>query len=309
MALITVAKMAAEMGLRNLTPDIDAEEKKITKADINRPALAITGFFEYFDNERVQILGKVETAYLATLLPEVRRTTLHRLFETHIPCLIFCRGPMPDEDTLALARRHDTPILGTQTATTEMANRLNHYLQKWLSPTITIHGELIDVLGEGVLLTGESGIGKSEAALELIKRGHRLVADDAVELRKVDEETLIGCAPEITKDFVELRGVGIIDVKTLFGVQSVKNEQKVDMEIHLEDWNRDKVYDRLGNKDEYSEYLGVRVLRYALPLRPGRNLAVIIEAIAVNYRQRTMGYQAVDLLYKRVQENLMKNTN
>ena len=309
MALITVAKMAAELGFRNLTPDIDAEEKRITTADVNRPALAITGFFEYFDNQRVQVLGRVEVAYLATLGKEDRCRNLEKMFGMGIPCLIFCRGNLPDEDTLALARQYEVPLLATKTGTTETFNRISHYLSKWLSPTVTIHGVLIDVLGEGVLITGESGIGKSEAALELVKRGHRLVADDAVELRKVDDDTLIGCAPEITKDFVELRGVGIIDVKTLFGVQSIKNEVKVDVEIHMEEWDRDKVYDRLGNKDEYSEYLGNRILRYALPIRPGRNLAVIVEAIAVNYRQRTMGYQAVDLLYKRVQENLLKNNN
>ncbi len=307
MALVTVARMAEEMSLRNLTPDIDAEEKKISTPDLNRPALPIAGFYEFFDSNRVQLIGKVESAYLATLSPDERRAAMNRLFSTGIPCIIYCRGNVPDDDTLMLAREHEVPLLYTKSGTSQTITRISHYLSKWLSPSITIHGVLIDVLGEGVLITGESGIGKSEAALELIKRGHRLVADDAVELRKVDDETLIGTAPDITRDFIELRGVGIMNVKTLFGVQSVKKEMQIDMVIHLEDWSREAIYDRLGNKDEYVEYLGNKILKYTLPLRPGRNLAVIVEAIAVNYRQRRMGYQAVDEFYKRVQENLVKN--
>lgn len=180
------------------------------------------------------------------------------------------------------------------------------WLKVMLAPTITIHGVLVDVYGEGVLIMGESGIGKSEAALELIKRGHRLVTDDVVEIRKVSDETLIGTAPEITKHFIELRGIGIIDVKALFGIESVKDTQAIDMVIKLEDWNKDKEYDRLGLEEEYTEFLGNKVVCHSLPIRPGRNLAVIVESAAVNYRQKKMGYNAAKELYNRVQQNLAR---
>jgi HPr kinase/phosphorylase len=203
-----------------------------------------------------------------------------------------------------MAEERGIPVLGTARSTSEFTAELTYVLREQLAPCITIHGVLVDVYGEGLLITGESGIGKSEAALELLKRGHRLVTDDVVEIRKVSDETLIGTAPEITRHFIELRGIGIIDVKTLFGVESVKETQGIDMVIHLEDWDKEKEYDRFGLEEEYTEILGNKIVCHNLPIRPGRNLAVIVESAAVNWRQKKMGYNAARELYNRVQNSI-----
>lgn len=302
---ITVEQIAREIGLEDLNPDVGGE-KEIVDSDINRPALQLAGFYDYFNSRRVQIIGNVECAYMDSLDSETRYTKLETLFSKDIPCLIYCRSHRPTERGVELARKYRVKLYTTDEGTSKVSEKIIHYLKKRMAPSLTIHGVLIDVFGEGALITGESGIGKSEAALELIKRGHRLVADDAVVIRKVDEETLIGSAPEITRDFIELRGVGVIDVKSLFGLECVKNEQPIDFIINVEDWNKEKTFDRLGNNDVYTDLLGVKVIKYSLPLRPGRNLAVIVEAVAVNYRQRTLGYNAVDELYRRVNSNLDK---
>ena len=204
------------------------------------------------------------------------------------------------------ALKYGVPLLVSDKTTSDLMAEVIRWLKVQLAPTISIHGVLVDVFGEGVLIMGESGIGKSEAALELIKRGHRLVSDDVVEIRKVSDDTLIGSAPGITRHFIELRGIGIIDVKTLFGVESVKNTQSIDMVIKLEEWDRDKEYDRLGLDDQYTEFLGNKVICHSIPIRPGRNLAIIVESAAVNYRQKKMGYNAAQELYKRVQDNLAR---
>ena len=310
MEQISVGQLARAMKLENLTPEMDLDTHML-KAEgiINRPALQIAGFFEHFDYCRVQLLGNVEMAYIQTLEDSRKREIFEKLFSFAIPCMVFCRGHKPDEIILAEAQKADIPLLASKRATPDLYARILHYVQEQTAPTMVIHGVLVDVFGEGVLITGESGIGKSEAALELIKRGHRLVADDAVELRRVSEERLIGSAPEVTRHFIELRGIGIVDVKTLFGVESVKDEQNVDMVIHLEEWDRAKTYDRMGNNEEYVEYLGNKVICYSIPIRPGRNIAVIVESAAVNYRQKKMGYDAVQELYKRFQENMAKNAN
>ncbi len=305
---ISVGQLARAMKLENLTPEMDLDAHML-KAEgiINRPALQMAGFFEHFDYCRVQLLGNVEMAYLETLGEERKREIFKRLFGFAVPCMVFCRGHRPDGIILEEARKANIPLLASEWATPDLYARILHYVQDQTAPTIGIHGVLVDVFGEGVLIIGESGIGKSEAALELIKRGHRLVADDSVVLRRVSEERLIGSAPEVTRHFIELRGIGIVDVKTLFGVESVKDEQNVDMVIRLEDWEPSKDYDRLGTKDEYVEYLGNKIICYSIPVRPGRNLAVIVEAAAVNYRQKKMGYDAVQELYKRVQANMERN--
>ena len=207
---------------------------------------------------------------------------------------------------IALAEKYDVPVLVTKQTTSTFMAEIIRWLNVQLAPCISIHGVLVDVYGEGVLIMGESGIGKSEAALELIKRGHRLVSDDVVEIRRVSDVTLVGSAPDITRHFIELRGIGIIDVKTLFGVESVKDTQSIDLVIKLEEWNKDKEYDRLGMEEEYTEFLGNRVVCHSLPIRPGRNLAVIVESAAVNHRQKKMGYNAAQELYRRVQENMSK---
>jgi HPr kinase/phosphorylase len=229
------------------------------------------------------------------------------LMSKQFPCIIFCRGMEPDEEILAAANKYGVPVLVTEKATSAFTAELVRWLNVELAPCISIHGVLVDVYGEGVLIMGESGIGKSEAALELIKRGHRLVTDDVVEIRRVSDETLIGTAPDITRHFIELRGIGIIDVKTLFGVESVKETQGIDMVIKLEEWNKDNEYDRLGLEENYTEFLGNKVVCHSIPIRPGRNLAIIVESAAVNHRQKKMGYNAAQELYNRVQRNLMKN--
>ena len=220
-----------------------------------------------------------------------------------------CRDLRPDDSFLKIAEEKNIPVLGTKRSTSEFMAELIYCLNEQLAPCITIHGVLVDVYGEGLLIMGESGIGKSEAALELIKRGHRLVTDDVVEIRKINEHTLIGTSPDITRYFIELRGIGIIDVKTLFGVECVKEKQQIDLVIKLEDWKKENEYDRLGLEEEYTEFLGNKVVCHSLPIRPGRNLAVICEAAAVNHRQKKMGYNAAQELYRRVQENLTKKSS
>lgn len=305
---LKVEKIIEKMSLKNLTPDIDLSDKKVTVPDINRPALQLAGFFDHFDSERVQIIGRVEAAYMETLSEDVKRERYGQLLSYNVPCIIFCRSENPDEQMIQAAREYRIPLLQTDKVTSSFEAEIIRWMKVMLAPTISIHGVLVDVYGEGVLITGESGIGKSEAALELIKRGHRLVTDDVVEIRKVSDATLVGTAPEITRHFIELRGIGIIDVKTLFGVESVKETQTIDMVIHLEDWDKDKEYDRFGLEEEYTEILGNKVVCHNLPVRPGRNLAVIVESAAVNWRQKKMGYNAARELYNRVQNNINQKT-
>ena len=243
-------------------------------------------------------------------LDEEKREKIYSEFMGYdIPCVIFCRDLRPDDSFLKIAEEKNIPVLGTKRSTSEFMAELIYCLNEQLAPCITIHGVLVDVYGEGLLIMGESGIGKSEAALELIKRGHRLVTDDVVEIRKINEHTLIGTSPDITRYFIELRGIGIIDVKTLFGVECVKEKQQIDLVIKLEDWKKENEYDRLGLEEEYTEFLGNKVVCHSLPIRPGRNLAVICEAAAVNHRQKKMGYNAAQELYRRVQENLTKKSS
>ena len=235
-----------------------------------------------------------------------KRKVFEKLLSFEIPCIVFCRELQPDPIFLEIALEKKVPLLQTKKSTSAFMAEIIRWLNVKLAPCISVHGVLVDVFGEGVLITGESGIGKSEAALELIKRGHRLVTDDVVEIRKVSDDTLIGTAPDITKHFIELRGIGIVDVKTLFGVSSVKDTQNIDLVIRLEDWDKEKEYDRLGLEEEYTEYLGNKVVCHNIPIRPGRNLAIICESAAVNHRQKKMGYNAAQELYARVQNSLAR---
>lgn len=308
MEKIKFTKIIENYDLKNHTPEIDTDKIWIATPEINRPALQLAGFFEHFDKERVQIIGNVECAFLDSMQRENRQWVYDKLMSSGIPCLILCRGHEPDEDMLKAAIANGVPICSTDEATSRFDAELARWLNVQLAPSISIHGVLVDVYGEGVLIMGESGIGKSEAALELIKRGHRLVTDDVVEIRKVSDETLIGTAPAITKHFIELRGIGIIDVKALFGVESILDTANIDMVIKLEEWDREKEYDRLGLDDNYTEFLGNKVVCYSIPIRPGRNLAVIVESASVNHRQKKMGYNAAQELYNRVQNNIMGNT-
>ena len=226
---------------------------------------------------------------------------------SRIPCVIYASRTEPDEVMIELAKKYKKPLLSSERTTSSLMAEIIRWLNVELAPCISIHGVLVDVYGEGVLIMGESGIGKSEAALELLKRGHRLITDDVVEIHKVSDDTLVGTSPEITRHFIELRGIGIIDVKTLYGVESVKETQTLDMVIKLEEWDKDKEYDRLGLNEEYTEFLGNKVICHSIPIRPGRNLAIIVEAAAVNHRQKKMGYNAAQELYRRVQESINKN--
>ena len=303
---VKLNKVIEKFNLKNLTPEVDTKKIVIRQTDVNRPALQFAGYFEYFDYSRIQLIGKVEYSYLKMHDDDYIRELTEKIFKAGIPCMIFCRGLEPRPLFMELGNKYGVPVLATDDGTSSFFSELNRFLKIELAPRISIHGVLVDVFGEGVLITGESGIGKSEAALELIKRGHRLVSDDVVEIRKVSDVTLVGSAPDITRHFIELRGIGIIDVKTLFGVESVKDTQSIDLVIKLEEWDRDKEYDRLGLHEEYTEYLGNKVVCHSLPIRPGRNLAIIVEAAAVNHRQKKMGYNAAEALYKRVQANLAK---
>jgi len=309
MASVKLTKFIEAMGFKNLTPDIDVSGIRINISEINRPALQLTGYFEHFDKDRVQIIGYVEYTYLQNI-PMERKIEIYRQYLSYeIPCTIFCSLSVPDPEFIELANEYGRPVYYTEQKTSEVMASVIHWLNRALAPCISIHGVLVDVYGEGILIMGESGIGKSEAALELIKRGHRLVTDDVVEIRKISDTQLIGTSPEITRHFIELRGIGIIDVKTLFGVESVKESQAIDLVIRLEDWVKDKEYDRLGMEEEYTEFLGNKVVCHTLPVRPGRNLSIIVESAAVNHRQKKMGYNAAKELYRRVQESLIRPRN
>lgn len=306
MVTVKVSKLIENYGLKNLTPEIDASKILIHQPDINRPALQLTGYFDHFDSDRVQLIGYVEYTFLEGLSMEQKAPIYDKLMSYKVPCIVYCRDLAPDQALLDSAKKYGVPVLTTEKTTSAFIAELVRWLNVQLAPCISIHGVLMDVYGEGVLILGESGIGKSEAALELIKRGHRLVTDDVVEIKRVSDETLIGTAPDITRHFIELRGIGIIDVKTLFGVESVKDTISIDMCIKLESWDKEKEYDRLGLEDQYTEFLGNKVICHNIPIRPGRNVAIIVESAAVNHRQKLMGYNAAQELYNRVQANIAK---
>ncbi len=309
MSSVSLKTIIERMKLENLTPEIDIKKIRISQPDINRPALQLAGYFEHFEATRLQVIGFVEYTYMEAF-PKNKKEQMYREFLSFdIPGVVFCRELAPDPLFIQIAVEERVPVLITKKSTSAFMAEIIRWLNVKLAPCISIHGVLVDVYGVGVLITGESGIGKSETAIELIKRGHRLVSDDVVEIRRVSEETLIGSAPDITKHFIEMRGVGIIDVKTLYGVSSVRETQNIDLVIKLEDWDKDKEYDRLGLEEEYTEYLGNKVVCHRIPIRPGRNLAVICESAAVNHRQKAMGYNAAQELYNRVQNSLARRRN
>ena len=298
MAYVKIAEVAEKMNLLNLTPEIDVSRRKVRQSEVNRPALELTGYFDHFAAGRIQLIGLVEHSYIDQMSEEDKRKIFTKLFSLDVPMVIFTRDLLPDPLILELAHSMGMPMYLTSQATSPFMAEMLRWLNVKLAPCISVHGVLVDVYGIGLLLTGDSGIGKSEAALELIKRGHRLVSDDVVEIRRVSEVTLIGSAPEITKHFIELRGIGIIDVKTLFGVSSVRESQSIDLEIHLEEWDKNREYDRLGMEESYTEYLGNKVICHRVPVRPGRNVAIICESAAANHRQKLMGYNAAQELYR-----------
>ncbi|MCR5792229.1 MAG: HPr(Ser) kinase/phosphatase [Lachnospiraceae bacterium] len=303
---VELEKIVEKMELENCTPDVDISNIVISQSDVNRPALQLTGYFDHFESTRIQVIGYVEYSYMEKLDKLTAAKRISKILRAQIPCIVFCRNLEVSEEIIKLATEAKVPIFRTAKTTSSFMAEVIRWLNVELAPRISIHGVLVDVFGEGLLIMGESGIGKSEAALELIKRGHRLVTDDVVEIKKVSDDTLIGTAPDVTRHLIELRGIGIIDVKTLFGVESVKNTQSIDLVIKLEEWDREKEYDRLGLEEKYTEFLGNKVVCHEIPIRPGRNLAIICESAAVNYRQKKMGYNAAQELYDRVTNNLMK---
>ncbi|MDR1704138.1 MAG: HPr(Ser) kinase/phosphatase [Clostridiales bacterium] len=301
---VSVQKMREQFGLINLTEKMSLDDKFLTCPEINRPALQLTGFFDYFSNDRLQIIGFVEHSYMEGLEPAARTANLVRLFERNIPCIVVCRNLSVSEEVLNLAYKYGTPVLGDCEPTSDFMGEVIKWLKVEMAPRMTVHGGLVDIYGEGILITGESGIGKTETALELIKRGHRLVADDLVEIKKVSNTTLVGSCPAVLQHFIEIRGIGIVDVRQMFGVASLKTTQNVDLVLNLEAWDDNKNYDRLGTSAEYKEYLGNQVVCYNIPVRPGRNVAIICESAAINHRLKKMGYNAPEVFSAKIEDKI-----
>ena len=303
---VKLGKIIKEFSLETLYYMDEHDELPIYTTDINRPGLQLAGFFEYFGTDRVQIIGKVEMTYLAQLESTQLYQSLFNLFTTGIPCVVLARGMEPFPEMLRVARECNVPLLRTEDVTSRFSSNLIAYLNIELAPMETMHGELIEVYGEGVLLLGESGVGKSETALELVKRGHRLVADDLVEVRRVSSKTLVGTAPEVLRHFIEIRGIGILDVKYLYGVGSVKMTESINLVINMELWNPQKHYERLGTEELTTEILGLKVPSLTIPVRPGRNLAIIIEVAAMNNRQKKMGYNAAQAFTQKISNDIQR---
>lgn len=293
---IGLSSIVKELGLTVLHASRDYDTARIRTADVNRPALQLAGFYDYFDPKRLQLMGRVETKFLEQLAPEERYRALERFMRFDISALIVCHGVDMLPECMELARRYDRTLLRTQEDTSTFMADLISMLRSAMAPRLTLHGVLVEVSGEGLLITGDSGVGKSETALELIKRGHRLIADDAVEVRRINRSTLVGTAPELIRYYMELRGIGVIDARHTFGVGAVKPEADVDLVVNFELWDDGKAYDRLGLETEYTEILGVNLPMLTIPVRPGRNLAVILELAALNNRQKKMGYNAAQAL-------------
>ena len=293
---VKLKTIVADHNLRPIHLSKDYEQAVLTTADVNRPAMQLTGFYNYFDPRRIQIIGRVESTYLDTLSKEQRRAAYDRFMGYDIAALVLCHGVKPSEECMEMARKHDRNLFITEEDTSAFQADLISTLHKYLAPRLTTHGVLVEIYGEGVLLTGDSGIGKSETALELIKRGHRLVADDAVEIRLVGKDTLTGTAPAIIRYYMELRGIGVINVRHIYGVGAVKPETNIDLVVKMENWELGKAYDRLGLESETETILGVTLPCVTIPVTPGRNLAVILELAAMNNRQKKMGYNAAEML-------------
>lgn len=304
--MIKIADFIQSLDLEVLNAS-SKDEMDINSTDLNRPGMQFFGFYEYFAFERPQVVGKVEMTYLESLEPETRRSIMEVYMSYKLPCIVVCWGMIPPKELLDLAREHDIPVFQSNAKTTKFSLQAIMYLNRCLAPHVTRHGVLVDVYGVGVLLTGESGVGKSEAALELIKRGHQLVADDVVDICRVADDRLIGEAPERVRHFMEIRGIGIIDIRAMYGVGSVIVSKSIDMVIHMEKWDQNKEYDRLGLTEETVTILGVKVPYQIMPVRPGRNLAIIIEVASRNLSLKRLGYSAAHELDRRLNEMIAQN--
>ena len=301
---VQLSKVIDQFSLETLyLPDLP-ENINITCTRVNRPGLQMVGFYDHYEQERLQIIGKVENLFLLQLPDEERKRRLEDFFRSRPSGIILTTSIEVQPGTIALAEKYGVPLLRTKERTSDFMAALISYLNVELGPRITRHGVLIEVYGEGILLLGDSGVGKSETAIELIKRGHRLIADDAVEIKRVSANTLVGRAPDIIRHYVELRGIGIVDVRRLFGMGSVKVTEKIDMVINLEPWQNGKMYDRLGLDEETTDILGIKVPSIVIPVSPGRNLSVVIEVAAMNNRQKRMGYNTAEEFNKRLMESM-----
>ncbi len=305
--MIQAADFAQALELTLLSPSTK-KEWDIRTADLNRPGMQFCGFYEYFAFERPQVVGKVEMTYLENLTAKKRRDMLKTYFSFDIPCVIICRGMKPPEELLEEAAARDIAVYQTSLVTTKLTFLAINYLNRCLAPRVTRHGVLVSVDGLGVLLTGESGVGKSEAALELVRRGHQLVADDVVDICRVSDNRLVGECPEMVRHFMEIRGIGIIDIRTMYGVSAVAQNRSIDLVMNMEHWVSGKAYDRLGLHEEYVTILGVKVPSQTLPVRPGRNIAIIIEVAVRNLSLRRLGYSAAHELDKRMQAMIAKRS-
>jgi HPr kinase/phosphorylase len=289
---VPLTELIREFNLKVEYAATDIDRIHLTVADLSRPGLQLAGYFDHFEPVRLQVMGNVEISYLAKLTPAERFIAFDRLFSYKIPALVIARDTQPDPQCMAMAQKHNITILRSKDATSAIISTVISYISSALAPRITRHGVLIEVYGEGILLIGDSGIGKSEAAVELLKRGHRLIADDAVEIRRISGNALMGTAPALIRNYIELRGIGIVNVAKLFGMGAVKTENMINMVVNIVPWKTQEVYDRLGLDDQYMDILGVKVPMYTIPITPGRNLAVILEVAAMNNRQRQMGYNS-----------------
>ena len=289
---IALHQLVERLNFTVLYESTDYRSVRLTTEDVARPGLQLAGYFDHFEPMRLQIMGNVEMSYLEKLPRQDRAVVFDRLFSYKFPALLISRGIQPDDLCLAMAKKHNVTVLGSSEATGAVVTETISYLKSSLAPRVTRHGVLVEVYGEGILLMGDSGIGKSEAAVELLKRGHRLIADDAVEIRKIDNNVLVGTAPELIRNYIELRGLGIINVAKLFGMGAVRTENEINLVVNIVPWNTQQVYDRLGLEQHYTEILGIKVPQHTIPITPGRNLAMILEVAAMNNRQKKMGYNA-----------------
>lgn len=306
--MIRVEDFVKALSLVTLSPSSQTEWP-IEAADLNRPGLQFAGHYDHFAKERPQVIGKAEMSYLDSLSDEVRLERLREFFSYPIPCVIICRGMHPPEEMLQLAAEHDIPVYQTDMVTTRFFMKAIIYMGQCLAPRATVHGVLLEVYGVGVLITGRSSVGKSEAALELIKRGHQLVADDVVDICKVADDRLSGESPEMVRHLMEIRGIGIIDIRAMYGIGSILMKKSIDLVIHLEKWDEQKEYDRFGLADEYTTIMDVKIPRIVLPVKPGRNLAIIIEVAARNFSLKKLGYSAAQELDRRTNEMMQQLNN
>jgi len=301
---VVLAEVIREFKLEVLNATENMESVTIVEDDVNRPGLQLAGYYDFFDANRLQIIGRTEKTFMELFSPEERLEKYDAFFSHNIPAVIFTRSIEPSEECLAMAKKYNTPVLRSSEWTSTLMSDMLSTLRVWLAPKITRHGVLVEIYGEGILILGDSGIGKSETAIELVKRGHRLIADDAVEISRVSNRTLVGTAPEVIRHFIELRGIGVVDVRRIFGMGSVKPTERIDLVINLELWQEGKNYDRLGLDDHQINILDINVPMLTIPVKPGRNLAVILEVAAMNNRDRKMGFNSAQDLVTRMSENM-----